>query len=247
MTSEIASAAAINPVEQSRPFLEWLSNWNASLATLDLSGYMGSKGVGPAQVAAISADLVNGFCYEGPLASPRITGIVQPSAALFTRAYELGVRNFALAQEYHTHDAPEFEQFGTHCVRSTAESETVSTLANLPFAGLFAVIRKNSLHPALHTEFDRWLAQRREVNTFIAVGDCTDLCLYQLVMYLKLEANAAGRRVDVLVPANCVQTYDLPVDAARSIGAMPHDGNLLHALFLYHMALNGALVVKSIN
>jgi hypothetical protein len=32
------------------------------------------------------------------------------------------------------------------------------------------------------------------------------------------------------------------VQAARGIGAMPHDANLLHPLFLYHMALNGATV-----
>jgi hypothetical protein len=79
------------------------------------------------------------------------------------------------------------------------------------------------------------------------VGDCTDLCLYQLAMHLKLNANAAGQRVNVLVPENCVQTYDLPLDVASSIGAMPHDGDLVHAMFLYHMALNGAQVVKKIS
>jgi hypothetical protein len=43
-----------------------------------------------------------------------------------------------------------------------------------------------------------------------------------------------------------VDTYDLPVDVAERIGAMPHDANLLHPLFLYHMALNGAKVVSSV-
>lgn len=247
MTSDIPPGTPLGLAEQGRPFLDWLSSWYDGLPTLDLSGYLQSKGTSPAQVAVISADLVNGFCYEGALASPRIADIVQPSAALFARAYELGVRNFALAQEYHTHDAPEFDQFGTHCIRSTAESETVDALASLPFAELFTVIHKNSLHPALHTDFDRWLAERQEVDTFITVGDCTDLCHYQLVMYLKLNANAADLRVDVLVPADCVQTYDLPVSIAMSIGAMPHDGDLLHALFLYHMALNGAMVAKTIS
>ena len=50
----------------------------------------------------------------------------------------------------------------------------------------------------------------------------------------------------VIVPANCVDTYDLPLEAAKQIGALPHDAGLLHPLFLYHMALNGASVVKAI-
>lgn len=237
-SSELASAG--------KPFLDWLNTWIANLAPLDLELHIEQQGAGPDNVAVIAADLVNGFCYTGPLASPRIAGIVGPSAALFKLAYELGVRHFALVQEYHTHDALEFEQFGPHCVRDTKEAATVQPLASLPFSNLFTIIHKNSLHPALHTDMDRWLAERPRLNTFIAVGDCTDLCLYQLAMHLKLNANAVDKRVSVLVPANCAQTYELPVETAQRIGAMPHDGDLLHALFLYHMALNGAQVVSRI-
>ena len=125
--------------------------------------------------------------------------------------------------------------------------ETVAPLKSLPFSNLFTIIHKNSLHPALHTGLVQWLRERPNLNTFITVGDCTDLCLYQLVMYLKLDANAVNKPVNVLVPANCVQTYDLPVDTAQSIGALPHDGDLLHNIFLYHMALNGATVVQNVH
>ncbi len=227
-------------------FLDWLSTWQAGLPTLDLQSYMQAQGINPGNVAVISADLVEGFCYTGPLASPRIANVVEPSAALFRRAFELGVRHFALVQEYHTHEACEFEQFGPHCIRGTQEADTVQPLATLPFSDLFTVIHKNSLHPALHTTLDDWLNERLDVNTFITVGDCTDLCLYQLVMHLKLNGNATDRRVGVLVPSNCVDTYDLSVAAAQSVGALPHDAGLLHSIFLYHMALNGALVVKEI-
>jgi hypothetical protein len=227
-------------------FLNWLGDWIAQLPSLDLSQYMMAHNIRSENVAVISADLVEGFCYEGPLASPRIANIVEPSANLMQRAYDLGVRHFALVQEYHTHDALEFEQFGPHCIRGTEEAATVKPLADLPFSNLFTVIHKNSIHPALRTDMDRWLAERRELTTFITVGDCTDLCTYQLAMHLKLSANAAGEHVHVLVPENCVQTYDLPVATSGKVGALPHDGDLLHALFLYHMALNGAQVVREI-
>jgi Isochorismatase family len=245
-TTDHQAAGLPDLAASSRPFLDWLGQWLANRPTLDLRAYMLEEGINPDNLAVISADLVEGFCYHGPLASPRIADIVGPSAEIFKRAYDLGVRQFALVQEYHTHDALEFEQFGPHCIRGTGEAATVEPLKALPFANLFTLILKNSLHPALHTDLDRWLVERPRVNTFITVGDCTDLCLYQLVMHLKLLGNAADKRINVLVPANCAQTYDLPVATAQSIGVMPHDGDLHHALFLYHMALNGALVLRDI-
>jgi hypothetical protein len=183
-TTQTTDAALVT---SSRAFLGWLDDWIGNLPLLDLQGFLQEKGISPDDVAVISADLVEGFCYSGPLASPRIANIVEPSARVFQRAYELGVRQFALVQEYHTHDALEFEQFGPHCIRGTQEADTVQPLASLPFADLFRVIHKNSLHPALDTDMDRWLSERPNLNTFITVGDCTDLCLYQLAMHLSWE------------------------------------------------------------
>jgi nicotinamidase-related amidase len=81
----------------------------------------------------------------------------------------------------------------------------------------------------------------------IVVGDCTDLCVYQAAMHLRLRANAAGDRgFEVVVPEDCVQTYDLPVETAQRLGALPHDGDLLHGLFLYHLALNGVQEGRSL-
>lgn len=230
----------------STSFLSWLGDWVGGLPSLNLRAYMVEKGVAPENVAVISADLVNGFCYEGPLASPRIRDVVEPSVEFFKLAHGLGVRDFVLVQEYHTHDAVEFAQYGPHCIRGTSEADTVDPLKVLPFADLFKIVHKNSLHPALGTDLDAWLDARPQLTTFIAVGDCTDLCLYQLALHLKLSANARDRHVSVIVPANCVDTYDMSIETAQKIGALPHEATLLHPLFLYHMALNGAAVVKAI-
>ena len=91
-----------------------------------------------------------------------------------------------------------------------------------------------------------WLAQRPEVRYFVISGDCTDLCVYQTALYLRLTANAAQRECQVVVPENCVQTYDLPVAAAQTSGAMPHAGDVMHLVFLYSMALNGVRIVKAV-
>jgi len=109
------------------------------------------------------------------------------------------------------------------------------------------LIEKNSISSAIHTGLDDWLNAHSEVNTFFVVGDCTDLCLYQLAMHLRLRANAlqlAGARV--IVPENCAQTYDTPVKAALKLGIPAHDGDLLHAIFLHNMWTNGVEVVKRV-
>lgn len=232
--------------KSSAAFLEWIDGWLADRAPLDLASYLQSNNIGPERVAIVSVDMIAGFCYEGRLASLRIAGVVDAVAALFQRAYELGVRQFVLPQEYHSHDAPEFDQYGPHGIRDTQEAETVAALRALPFAGAFRLVRKNSIHPALGTDFEQWLNERPSLDTFIVVGDCTDLCAYQSAMYLKLRGNAQDRRVAVIVPQNCVQTYDMPVATAQQRGVMPHDGDLTHAMFLYSMALNGIEVVRSI-
>ena len=246
MASIVRESGSGEIAAASGEFLGWLESWVEGLPAVDLEGFMQREGLGPESVAVVSADLVNGFCYEGPLASRRIAGIVEPSAALFRRAHELEVRDFVLVQEYHTEHAVEFEQYGPHCIRGTHEADTVQMLKDLPFSDLFRVVHKNSLHPAYGTDFDAWMAEHPGIKAFIVVGDCTDLCTYQVVLHLKLSANARDERVHVIVPANCVDTYDLPVEAARNIGAIPHDANLLHPLFLYHMALNGATVCASV-
>jgi nicotinamidase-related amidase len=200
----------------------------------------------PHCAAIISVDLVKGFCTAGPLSSARVQAIVAPVARLLTRAHALGVRHFVLTQDTHEPDAVEFGSFVPHCVRGTPESETAPELAALPFADEFLTIPKNSIDSSLTLDLQAWRAQHREVNLFIVVGDCTDLCIYQMAMALRVSANEHQLRdVRVVVPADCVDTYDLPVAVAQSLGSLPHAGDLLHLIFLYHMALNGIEVVAT--
>ena len=230
-------------VESSRPFLGWAVKWYNSRPTLDLAGVIEDAG-GAEKVAVMAVDVTVGFCSEGALSSERVAGIVQPIVRLFKRAHELGVRRFVLPQDTHSQDAVEFAAFPPHCVAGTAESETVPELKNLPFSDLFTIIEKDSVSVAVGTEVDDWLAAHPEVTTFLVVGDCTDFCTHQLAMHLRLRANAANLKgVRVIVPADGVDTFDIPVEVARDLGIMPHHGDLLHLLFLYSMAHNGIEVV----
>ena len=234
------------PMQGTDAFLSYLTDWLAALEPLDLAADWAATGVAAENVAVFVVDMVNGFCHAGPLAGERVKGLIAPVQAAIERCHSLGVRHFLLPQDTHEPDALEFAQFGPHCVAGQDESDTVPELSGLPAAAAFTVLAKNSLHPAYGTGLEQWLGQHPEVGYFLVIGDCTDLCIYQTAMYVRLAANAAQRDCQVVVPENCVQTYDLPVAIAKSIGAMPHDGDLLHLVFLYHMALNGVRIVKAV-
>ena len=228
---------------KSRSFIDYVEGWLERLPTVKLSKLIDD----PARVAVVSVDIINGFCTVGPLASPRVQGIVKPIAKLFRDCYEAGVRHFILTQDAHEPDAVEFKQYPPHCVRGHVESQTAPELLKLPFADQFVALEKNSISSAINTGLDRWLDAHPEVSTFITVGDCTDLCTYQLAMHLRLRANAHQHRdARVVMPENCVQTYDTPVKVARQLGIPAHDGDLLHAVFLYNMWTNGVEVVKKV-
>lgn len=201
----------------------------------------------PGAAAVFSADMVVGFCERGALASERVGALAGPVAALFRRAYDHGVRDFVLFQDTHHEDAPEFTAFPPHCIDGTDEARTIQTLTALPFSDSFTVIPKNSLHPAIGTTLDGWLDARPDLRRAVVVGDCTDLCVYSAAMYLRMRANARNvHGFEVIVPAGAVDTFDLPPAVADETGAYAHDGDFFHAVFLYHMALNGIRVVRSL-
>lgn len=210
-----------------------VEEWFASLEPLPLA-----QAVPDPQAAAVfSADMIVGFCHNGALASERVGALETPVVDLFRRAHAHGVRRFVLLQDTHAEAAPEFDAFPAHCVRGTEESETIPALRALPFSDSFTIFPKNSLAPGFGTGFDAWLDLSAGLRTAIVVGDCTDLCVYQLAMHLRMRANALNvSGFTVIVPADCVDTYDAP----------DHDGSFFHRVFLYHLALNGARVVASL-
>lgn len=234
---------SINLIDTSRPFLAYLEEWYGGLKPATLAEIVGAA---PERVAIISIDVINGFCVSGPLASARVGRIAQPVADLFARAYAAGVRNFALTQDTHNPATPEFSAFPPHCLKGTDESEAVDQLKELAFYDTIKIVEKNSINSMIGTDLGAWIGVRPQVDTFIVVGDCSDLCTYQAAMTLRLEANAGNFQRRVIVPADVVDTFDTPVGVARELGIYAHDADLHHVLFLHHMASNGVEVVASV-
>ncbi|GHO44984.1 cysteine hydrolase family protein [Ktedonospora formicarum] len=238
------STLPANFIEQAVPFLRELVQWERELPTLAWGDFVVEAQKG--QVALFSIDMINGFCHEGALASPRIRGIIPAVVAAMKGAFGIGVRNFVLAQDCHTENATEFADFPPHCQAGSREAEIIPELLDLPALALATVVHKNSLHAFHGTNLDTWLDEHSDMSIATIVGDCTDLCVYQTALHLKLHANAYNKPLRVIVPENAVQTYDTPVEITQEAGILPHNGDVMHLLALYHMRLNGIEVVREI-
>ena len=232
-----------NPFPQSQAFLHFLAEWRANLPSMTIA----RAATHPDRTALLVVDMTNGFCHFGPLSSPRVRALIPAVVSLLQRAWGAGVHHLLLAQDTHEPDAIEFGQFPLHCMRGTPEAETVPEIQALPFYDRMTLFEKNSIQSGLNAGLIDWLAAHPQVDTFLLAGDCTDLCIYQLAMHLRLDANERQMQRRVILPADCSATYDLPMAAAQQVGALPHDGDLLDAIFLYHMALNGVEIPKSIS
>ena len=187
-------------------FLNYLDSWLAELPVLAAKDLFAQ----PGKTALLSVDLTNAFCREGNLASPRAAALVAPATALMRSAWQAGVRHFAPLQDCHRPDALEFGSFAPHAVCGSAESEAVDEIKALPFFDQMTILTKNAVVPGENSGLDAWLAQRPELDTFLIVGDCTDICAYLLAMHLRGKANAYHLPWRVIVPENCVGTRQFP-------------------------------------
>jgi nicotinamidase-related amidase len=225
--------------------LDFLERWLAAQPVAQLSEIIASAG-GPRHVAIVAVDLTVGFCHQGPLSSSRVAALLPRVAQLLSAAHAAGVRAMVLPQDAHTPDAREFAAFPPHCLRDSDEARTAPELSELPFAAEFNVLSMNSISSTIGTGFDEWDARGGPYAASIVVGDCTDLCIFQAAMALKLRGNVRRLDTRVLVPVDCVDTYDMPVDAALDVGAQPHPAEFLHHVFLHALATNGVEIVASI-
>lgn len=230
---------------QTTEFFSYLEEWQSGLKPLSFTDFIEEAG-GARHVAVFCVDLIKGFCTEGPLQSARVRNIIPPIVKLFHAAHDAGVRHFIMPQDAHHPDAAEFADFPPHCVRGTSEAQTVPEILDLHFGTQLHIIPKNTVHSAYGTMLNEWLEAHPQITHRIVVGDCTDLCAYHLALHLKYRDNAENRHHPVVVPADCVATYDVPVAVARETNTPAHPTDVFHPIFLYSLALNGVRIVQTL-
>ena len=180
----------------------------------------------PASTALVIVDMVNGFAVEGAMASPRVGELISPIASLAARCAQRNIRICAFA-DTHTSDSVELESYPPHCLRGTAEAAVCQEITD---AAPCHVIEKNSTNGFLEPAFEAWMRENPGVDTYILVGDCTDICVMQFALTMKAWHNSRNRALRMLIPVPLVETYD----------ASGHPADTLNCFSLYFMQAAGA-------
>ncbi|BAF59833.1 amidases related to nicotinamidase [Pelotomaculum thermopropionicum SI] len=186
----------------------------------------------PEKTVLVIVDMINAFAREGNLMSPRVNELVSTVSGILKLCRKHGIGAIAFA-DCHAPESPEFDAYPKHALAGTSESEVVDEIKEI---GGYTLILKNSTNGFLEEGFQSWLRENPQVENFIVVGDCTDICVQQFATTLKADFNRRNRRVRVIVPVNAVDTYDYE----------PHNGDLMHLMALFSMMGNGIELCKGL-
>lgn len=179
-------------------------------------------------------DMIKGFAKQGALSSERVNELIPRISELLSASTDM---KKVFIGDSHLKDAVEFQSYPVHAVLGTEESELVEELS--PYIDENSVfIKKNSTNAMMTEALRIYLDSHPEVNNFIIVGDCTDICILQCALSLKAHFNELNLLKKVMVPYKYVDTYDLDVNH--------HEAELMNLFALYNMKINGIELYRGI-
>ena len=185
--------------------------------------------------ALIVVDMVIGFVEEGILSSSRVKD-------MSINLLELNRKTEGYSKIYfvdsHNKDSVEFKAYPEHCIINTKEEELIDVLKeSLNKENNIKIIKKNSTNGFHVPEFKLWLDKIIDkIDNFVIVGCVTDICVSQLSLTLKTYFNQLDLDKNVIVPVNCVDTFDTP----------DHPAEQMNFFALSSMNSNGIKVVSEI-
>ena len=174
-------------------------------------------------------DINNGFAKGGALYSPRIENLINPIVN-FTKSVSNDIKSIIAFTDYHTNKSTELLNYPTHCIENTIECEIFD---ELKFIENIKIVKKNSTNGFFALDDLSF----NNTDNIIIIGDCTDICIYQLAITLKSYFNQNNINKNIIVPINLVDTYNID---------NVHPAELLNIVFLNSMIQNGIKVVKEI-
>lgn len=201
--------------------------------------YMGnninSSNINKDKTAIVVVDMIEGFVNIGNFASSRVKDMA-PNIVTLLEKFNDSRKVFF--KDVHTKDSKEFNAYVSHCVESE-ETEIIKELDRFAYGDLgdkVAVISKNSTNGFLADGFTCWLNDNMDVENFIVVGCVTDICVSDFAKTLQCYIYENNLDKKVIVPVDCVETYDLG----------HHNGDIMNTFALYSMKLAGIEVVDKI-
>lgn len=203
--------------------LNSLKNNLDNLPTLNLSDLQLNK------TELFIVDINNGFAKEGNMYSSRVNNLINPIVN-FTKSISKDIKSIIAFTDYHTDESVELLNYPTHCLKDTIECEIVDELKSIDNIKIVKKNSTNGFFALSNLDFNN-------TDNIIIIGDCTDICVYQLAITLKSYFNQNNISKNIIVPMNLVDTYH--VDNV-------HPAELLNIVFFNSMIQNGIKVVKEI-
>ncbi|KJS89727.1 MAG: isochorismatase [Desulfosporosinus sp. BICA1-9] len=189
------------------------------------------KELDPKKTVLIVIDMVKGFAKEGALYSPRIEGLISEIGRVIQLCIDCGIPILALADS-HTKESPEYKRYPIHCGFNSKESEIVDE-----FRDHCRVFDKNSINGYLEEEFQEWINAHPDINTFLVVGDCTDICVSSFALTAQADFDRKNKDSSVIVLTKGVETFDIPGT---------HDGDFYQMLGLMYISSNGIKLASTL-
>ena len=152
-------------------------------------------------------DMVNGFVKEGALADKDIARLI-PLQKKLIEYYLKENKTVGFVKDSHHEGSREFKGFLPHCQVGTSEAELVEELQPYEEEGL--VYEKNSTSVLFAPNFIDDIEAMKELRRIVITGCCTDICVMNAAIPLVNYFNESDRDVDVVVPRDFVDTYNIP-------------------------------------
>ncbi|MFI3210338.1 MAG: isochorismatase family cysteine hydrolase [Peptostreptococcaceae bacterium] len=174
-------------------------------------------------------DINNGFCKNGNLYSKRLEDLINPIVT-FVESVHNDINKITAFTDHHTKDSIELLSYPDHCLDDTIECEIVD---ELKVFDKIEVVKKNSTNGFFALKDFSF----EGIENIVIIGDCTNICVYQLAITLKTYFNENNISKEIIVPMDLVDTYH--IDEI-------HPAEFLNTIFLNSMIQNGVKVVKKI-
>ena len=223
-----------------------------SLAPLTLGGQ---------EIGLVIVDEVNGFATVGagylapPAPNAQVTQMVEETDRL-ARTFTEQARPILAFLDTHVPGKPE-PPYPPHCEAGTGEENLVPPLEWLAQDKRTTLVRKDCINGFVgsiaadgRNRVVDWVNENR-LHAVLVVGICTDICVMDFVLTF-LSARNHGMMPtlrDILVYEGACATYDLPRQAAETLGlpaTAAHPQDVTHYLGLYFMASRGAKLIDQV-
>lgn len=203
------------------------------IANLSDIGTVKAKDLDSKKTALAVIDVVNGFVRDGSMQSSRIEDIVSPVINLIDIFTEAKMPVLAFA-DCHCKQSTELNHFPEHCLENTPEAELIDEIKS---RGNYQLIKKNSVNGFFAPDFQKFLEENSEIDTFVVCGDCTDICIMNFCLTLRAYFDQNNRKIKIIVPIDAVETYD---------DNETHNGDLMNIIAIEMMANSGITIVNSV-